>query len=144
MNDFEAAAKIYRNAIAESPRNIIPWRKTGDLCIQQGRIDEAIALCRKELTKNEPNPSPAIQLVNLYAAKWIYSQIVTSLIILEASCLRLMQRGELKTMVSTKFQHTTRRRYKNRIMMPQLCTSEVNFLIGSIIYWSSTARLTPG
>lgn len=67
---------LYKNAIEKEPFNYWLWHNLCKLLIQRDDLDEAIRTCQLGIETSEDNPSPLMELSNLYAAKGDYGTAI--------------------------------------------------------------------
>lgn len=84
--DYDQAIQTYQEAIERDPMNYWVWYNICRIYLARNDLDGAINMCNLGLEKISINPSPLIQLINLYAAKGDYKNaIMTSMKLLSVN-----------------------------------------------------------
>ena len=61
-------------ALQAEPVNYWLWHKFCRLSVEENNLDGCIEACKLEINKNPTNPSPLMELSNLYAVKGDYTE----------------------------------------------------------------------
>ena len=67
---------LYKDAIEKEPLNYWLWHNLCKLLVQRDDLDEAIRTCQLGIKKSKDNPSPLMELSNLYTAKGDYGAAI--------------------------------------------------------------------
>jgi tetratricopeptide (TPR) repeat protein len=76
--DNDSVIQKCRDAIDKEPLNYWLWHHLSRLYIEQNDIDGAIQACKLGMKKWINNPSPLMELSNLYAAKGDYKTAIST------------------------------------------------------------------
>jgi tetratricopeptide (TPR) repeat protein len=66
MHDFAHGMEEFDRALALNPRDAIAQQAVGQIRMRQGRLDEAIAACRRAIELDPRSPRPLLMLVMAY------------------------------------------------------------------------------
>ena len=69
---------LYKDAIEKEPLNYWLWHNLCKLLVQRDDLDEAIRTCQLGIEMSEDNPSPLMELSNLYALKGDYGTAINT------------------------------------------------------------------
>jgi len=76
-NPLAESIRMSQDAIEKAPRNYWLWHNLCRLYASINSLDEAIQACELGMKRASDNPSPLMELTNLYAAKGDYKAAVT-------------------------------------------------------------------
>jgi serine/threonine protein kinase len=77
-SDDDRRIRMWQDAIDKEPLNYWLWNNLCRLYSATNNLDEAIRACELGITKSRTNPSPLMELANLYAAKGDYKAAITT------------------------------------------------------------------
>src|SRR5271169_6064378 len=69
MTDVDCSIRMLQDAIDKEPLNYWLWHNLCTLYAATNNLDEAILVCERGIKNSDANPSPLMELTNLYAAR---------------------------------------------------------------------------
>jgi hypothetical protein len=77
-SDDDRTIRKWKDAIDKEPLNYWLWHNLCRLHVATTNLDGAIHACELRIKKSDANPSPLMELTNLYAAKGDYKASITT------------------------------------------------------------------
>jgi serine/threonine protein kinase len=78
LSDYDQSIRMSQDAIDKEPLNYWLWHNLCRLYTETNNLDGAIHACEFGIKKSGANPSPLMELTNLYAAKGDYKAAITT------------------------------------------------------------------
>ena len=101
MSDYDRI-QMLQDVIDKEPLNYWLWRDLCRLYAATNNLDGAIQACELGIKKSSANPSPLMELTNLYAAKGDYKAAITTgmqVIKVKPAILQLKLKGSRNALI---------------------------------------------